>query len=62
MMPDSIRTGDIQGAGIPIGTIIYGDINYPITLQAPLRAVFDPLIEDRVCLFGRGLSALESVR
>jgi hypothetical protein len=57
MTRDSIQTGNIQGVGIAVGTgasvTIYGDIHYyPIRLQAPLRKVFDPLIEDRVRLFG----------
>ena len=56
MTSDSIKTGDIQGVGIAIGTgatvTIYGDIHYyPITLAAPLRALFAPLIADRVKLF-----------
>jgi hypothetical protein len=54
---DRITTGDISGVGIAIGAgasvRIYGDVHYyPIQLTAPLREVFDPLIEDRVRLFG----------
>jgi WD40 repeat protein len=53
---DAITTGNIEGVGIAIGAgssvTIYGDIHYyPIKLAAPLRALFDPLIEDRVRLF-----------
>ena len=54
---DRITTGHIEGVGIAIGTgasvQIYGDVHYyPIKLRAPLREVFDPLIEDRTRLFG----------
>src|SRR5262245_36896872 len=57
MTGDSIQNGDIQGVGIAVGAgasvTIYGDVHYyPIVLKAPLREVFDPLIEDRVRLFG----------
>ena len=53
---DTITTGNIAGVGIAIGmgasVTIYGDIHYyPIKLTAPLRALFAPLIEDRVKLF-----------
>ena len=47
-----ITVGDVEGVGIAIGTgasvRIYGDVHYyPIKLRAPLREVFDPLLEDR---------------
>jgi WD40 repeat protein len=53
---DQISTGPIQGVGIAVGTgasvQIYGDIHYyPITLHAPLRERFAPLIADRIGLF-----------
>ena len=56
VMGDRISVGDVEGVGIAIGAgasvRIYGDVHYyPIKLRAPLREVFDPLIEDRVELF-----------
>jgi hypothetical protein len=54
---DRITVGDTEGVGIAIGTgasvMILGDVHYyPIRLRAPLREVFDPLLEDRTALFG----------
>lgn len=57
-MEDSrIETGNIEGVGIAIGTgarvVIKGDVHYyPIRLRAPLRQIFDPLIEERTLHFG----------
>jgi len=53
---DEITVGNVEGVGIAIGTgasvKIYGDVHYyPITLRAPLREVFDPLLENRTALF-----------
>jgi len=53
----TIDASNIAGVGIAIGhgasVRICGDIHYyPITLRAPRREVFDPLIEDRMRLFG----------
>ncbi|MFV9507427.1 MAG: hypothetical protein AB4911_22980 [Oscillochloridaceae bacterium umkhey_bin13] len=61
---EHIQTGNIAGVGIAIGhgasVHIYGDIHYyPIVLRTPLREVFDPLIEDRVRLFGGRTAILE---
>jgi len=44
--------------------IFYGPVTfnyYPITLRAPLRQVFDPLIEDRTRLFGGRGAALNHI-
>lgn len=60
---DHIHTGNINNSiGVAIGhgasVQIYGNIHYyPIILQAPLRNVFTPLIEDRTRIFG-GRSAV----
>jgi hypothetical protein len=66
MTDDSIQIGDIQGVGIAVGAgasvTLYGDVHYyPIVLQAPLREVFDPLIEDRVRLFGGRADILDRI-
>jgi hypothetical protein len=57
MSDGAITTGNISGVGVAIGhgaqVLIYGDIHYyPISLRAPLRQRFDPLIEDRAHVFG----------
>jgi hypothetical protein len=57
-VPDpGVSTGNVAGVGVAIGenasVRIYGDVNYaPITLGAPLREAFAPLLEDRTRLFG----------
>ena len=63
---NQITTGDIEGVGVAIGTgasvQIYGDVHYyPIKLRAPLREIFDPLIEDRIRLFGGRDDALNRI-
>jgi len=61
---DKITVGDIEGVGIAIGTganvKIYGNVHYyPVKkLRAPLREVFDPLLEDYTALFGGREAAL----
>jgi len=62
----SISTGNIEGLGIAIGTgasvQVLGDIHYaPITVTAPLRAVFAPLLEDRLRIFGGRRDAIASI-
>jgi len=62
----NIDAANVSGVGIAIGhgasVRIYGDIHYyPITLRAPLRQVFDPLIEDRTRLFGGRSAALTRI-
>jgi len=66
VMGDKISVGDVEGVGIAIGAgtsvQIYGDVHYyPIKLRAPLREVFDPLIEDRTRLFGGRDAALTTI-
>ncbi len=65
-MDDHIQVANVEGVGIAIGTgasvNVYGDIHYyPIKLKAPLRDVFQPLIDNRSKLFGGRTWAFEKI-